>query len=393
MLETELTYLQSDTSSAASFEKALSKLSGQISSANASLETTRSHGRRWKALLTLYTTIAYLIFTLVLTLVLGPNQWSIPHYGGLIGAPVVIYGARRLLTLFFDWRTSRQQSYLDNLQQQRETKITELKKATKYDSTQELLQKYGAGPRQTPTKQTPQSGGKKASSPSQPQVRRTGIAPPATANIQPQGRMSPSTPQGLSNSPTYNSVRQPLLSSGTHSPVSPDQPGFAPNAFTGPSTTSVYIPESHWYDRILDVLLGEDETLVKNRLALICSKCRQVNGQAPPGIKTLEELGRWRCVSCGSWNGVENEATKVVQEMAEKMTAVPDPPASPVLETGQRHRSDDMTDEDGEEGHHDKSAPRDEIQDSEDDSEKENTTDSKRFTRSSAKQIANEVED
>ena len=45
--------------------------------------------------------------------------------------------------LFFDWRASRQQSYLEDLQQQRETKIAELKKATKYDSTQELIQKYG----------------------------------------------------------------------------------------------------------------------------------------------------------------------------------------------------------------------------------------------------------
>lgn len=92
--------------------------------------------------------------------------------------------------------------------------------------------------------------------------------------------------------------------------VSLEEPGFAPNAFS--STPPQYVEQSHWYDRLLDVLLGEDETQPKNRLALICSTCRIVNGQAPPGIKTLEELGRWRCGNCGAWNGEESEAKKVL---------------------------------------------------------------------------------
>ena len=62
-------------------------------------------------------------------------------------------------------------------------------------------------------------------------------------------------------------------------------------------------------------MLGEDETAAKNRLVLLCSKCRLVNGQAPPGVRTLEELGRWRCSACSAWNGVESEGTKVVKEI------------------------------------------------------------------------------
>jgi hypothetical protein len=62
----------------------------------------------------------------------------------------------------------------------------------------------------------------------------------------------------------------------------------------------------------MDVLLGEDETLPKNRPALICQNCRLVNGQAPPGMKNPEELGRWRCGGCGAWNGEESEAKKVL---------------------------------------------------------------------------------
>jgi hypothetical protein len=69
----------------------------------------------------------------------------------------------------------------------------------------------------------------------------------------------------------------------------------------------------------LDVLLGEDETLAKNRIVLICTNCRLVNGQAPPGVKSLEEVGRWKCGGCGAWNGVESEAANLMQEMTQKV--------------------------------------------------------------------------
>jgi hypothetical protein len=86
-------------------------------------------------------------------------------------------------------------------------------------------------------------------------------------------------------------------------------------------------PESHWYDRILDALLGEDEASAKNRLALICKQCRIVNGLAPPGIKTPEELGKWRCSGCGAWNGEEYEAARLLEESSKtEPVAIPESP-------------------------------------------------------------------
>lgn len=76
--------------------------------------------------------------------------------------------------------------------------------------------------------------------------------------------------------------------------------------------------EGHWYDRVLDLLLGEDENNPKNRMALICQNCRLVNGQAPPGTKTLADLGKWRCYGCRTLNGVD-EGAKAVQEMKERI--------------------------------------------------------------------------
>jgi endoplasmic reticulum junction formation protein lunapark len=327
-----------DDSSPASFEKALSRLSTQITSSSVSLEKTRTRAHRSKAFWTLWTTLAYLVSTTILVLVLGPQQWSVPHYAGLAGAPIVIYGVRSVLALFFDWQIARQQGHLGRLVKERDEKITQLKKATRYDTTQELLNKYGGS---TPRGQPGEKQGTKRKvstpRPQQQQVLRTGITPPPTANIpgrspgSQEGGSRPSTPgrQGVNagTPPPSRNVRSPLSSSmlydSPNSDLSPDEPGFAPNAFPGQPPSSTYAPDQQhrWYDRILDVMLGEDETLAKNRLALICTNCRMVNGQAPPGVRTLVEIGRWRCGSCGAWNGVEKvdrEVGRMVQEMKMK---------------------------------------------------------------------------
>ena len=276
-----------------------------------------------KALWTLYTILAYVVSAAILVLVLGPQKWHVPHYIGLVGAPALIYGVRTLLGLLFDWQIGRRQAYVDDLQKQRETKINELKKATKYDSTQELLQKYGAAPRQTPSKS--QQGTKRKVVSPQDQPQRTGLPPPPTANIVRPGSSLPNTPQRPNGpvSPIPNGyLRSPQSShSMTTSPtgIHPESPGFAPNAFSSgvPPPKSAYDKPSNWYDRIFDVILGEDETLAKNRLVLICSNCRLVNGQAPPGVQTLEQVGIWRCSSCGTKNGVESDTKTMVKQMTE----------------------------------------------------------------------------
>lgn len=73
----------------------------------------------------------------------------------------------------------------------------------------------------------------------------------------------------------------------------------------------------------MDVLLGEDETSPKNRIALICQHCRLVNGQAPPDIKTVEDLGRWKCSACGGWNGEERIEKTVLKEINARRKEMP----------------------------------------------------------------------
>jgi len=302
-----------------------------------------------KTLWTLYSGFAYILYSIILALVLGWNNWSIVEYTAIAGGPVLwvspfpnpqsngidmifrIYLGRLALATYYNYRTSSLQKHLDELQTQRDGTIDKLKAATKYNSTQQLLEKYGGGPspRSSPSQRT--ASGSKAK-PTQPGpataiAGRTGYAPPPTANI--PGRnapvVAPSTPQRtpLDITPalarTMNAPGSSSLTSAIPPMSSPAASAeFAPNAFSAPPQYSAVPDQPRWYDRLMDVLLGEDETLPKNRMALICKYCRLVNGQAPPGIKRPEDLGKWRCSGCGGWNGEDNEAEKLVAEMTQR---------------------------------------------------------------------------
>jgi hypothetical protein len=214
------------------------------------------------------------------------------------------------------------------LNKERDTTIDKLKAATKYNSTQELIDKYSSKPA-TP-KQQP--GDAKKRVPSGPQgqsqqQQRVFVQPPATANINRGPAPRPGTPVQQQSGPASPPLNQPQ-SSPLPLPSSPDKPSaeFAPNAFSSAPTypSAPAFGESRWYDRILDALLGEDETSSKNRFALICTQCRLVNGQAPPGAKSLEDVGIWRCSGCGAMNGKESEATKLVKQVTQAVKSEPE---------------------------------------------------------------------
>ncbi|PYI00764.1 hypothetical protein BO78DRAFT_401838 [Aspergillus sclerotiicarbonarius CBS 121057] len=352
---------KAEDTSPASFEKALAALSGKITRATTRLDLHRQHARRFKALWTLYTTFAYLLYSIILALVLGWQNWGLTEYAAIIGGPILIYLIRTASTSYYDYRISKTQSYLDDLHKQREKTIEDLKTATRWNSTQQLLEKYG-GESPKPTRSNSIKSGdakrksegaakrKQQQQQQQQHVQRTGLPPPPTANIRRPTPQQPSTPQPLPAPPVGLQQQQqqqpsPYMFPGQQGApnMGIEEPGFAPNAF--PSAPQ-YVEHSHWYDRLLDVLLGEDETQPKNRIVLICSTCRLVNGQAPPGVKTLEELGRWRCGSCGAWNGEESEAKKVLADI-QKEPQSPEATWEPVSSVDGETRSSvgDVTDE------------------------------------------------
>ncbi|KAF2500218.1 hypothetical protein BU16DRAFT_523026 [Lophium mytilinum] len=311
-----------DNNSAASFEKTLSTLSIKITKIAARNDSLRQRARRVRVMWTLYAGFAYILTALILTLVTGWRSWGTVEYSVMAGGPVVVYLVRTSLTTYYDYRISNTQLYLNSLYKERDATIERLKQATKYNSTQQLLEKYGSPPPKPEKGPSNAPSSRRKSEGPQKQGQRTNMPPPPTANIPRPGVSLPSTPSrpGSSASLRHHGSSASLRPASSRSddmpppPPPKDMPGaeFAPNAFAPPelarqytATSASSFTQSRWYDRILDVLLGEDETQPKNRLALICSECRLVNGQAPPGTRTLEDVGRWRCAGCRAWNGRE----------------------------------------------------------------------------------------
>ncbi|RYP27397.1 hypothetical protein DL768_011242 [Monosporascus sp. mg162] len=311
-----------EDSSPATFERILSTLSKKITDTQAQLDRVRSNSRRVKVIWTLYLSFAYLVYAIVLTLVvgwqnLGPWEWT-----GMAGGPVLIYVVRTVTTAYFNYRIDTLESRMKEHQSERAKTIQKLKDATKYDSTLELLEKYGGEKRPRAKRQPPgddeatdqeKKGANNKGSQSlrlRPHTGRPSILPPPTANI-PRPSTAPGTPQ------SHEQQGRPYPSPP---PLQQPTAEFAPNADPLPSSS---YPQQYdtqpgpprWYDRILDLILGEDETMPKNRIVLICNSCRLVNGQAPPGTKSLAELGTWKCMSCGAMNGEMDEGKMIMREV------------------------------------------------------------------------------
>jgi hypothetical protein len=208
---------------------------------------------------------------------------------------------------------------LESLYKERDATLEKLKLATKYNSTQQLLEKYGSvqpKPSQESLKD-PKPAKKRTSD------ARVFISPPPTANIPRNNNQLPSSPP-RPLPPSGPSSPSPNVNQRPPSPLPSED--FAPNAYDYPQQQAAppAYGQARWYDRILDALVGDDETLAKNRIALICKECRLVNGLAPPGAKTLEEIGKWRCSGCGVMNGEESKAAKLLKEVeAQKLAAAP----------------------------------------------------------------------
>ena len=282
-----------DDSSAASFEKILSHLAIKINKVSAQNDAFRQKQRRYKVLWTLYSTFAYILVAAILTLVTGYQRWTAGEYSAIAGGPVLIYAVRTALNAYYNYRITNSQTHLNELNKQREAAIGKLKAATKYDSTQQLLDKYGGASRSTqPSPQPPRKRKSDGVSNNQstPQGPRTGFAPPPTANIPRPPTGPPKPPVGAQGAPppTTQGLDPAIAAMMQSQRGSEPSEEFAPNAPASPArpptmrqASQQYSEGPKWYDRILDVVLGEDETHAKNRIALICGHCRLVNGQAP----------------------------------------------------------------------------------------------------------------
>ncbi|EPQ63917.1 Bgt-4119 [Blumeria graminis f. sp. tritici] len=321
---------KSEEKTPASFERILSALATKISAYQSQLDSLRSSKRRYKALWTLYTSLLYLIALAILILIVGSKNWTVWEGSALAGFPVVIYLGRRALTIYYSYRINTFTYRLEEKQAEQSRVIEKLKDTTKYDSTQKILEKYGSV-----TDKSKSLSPRKNTRSRSKQPQNTASKIPPTANI-PRSIWSSNqfiapklAVEKTIKSKTAHNEPPPLENKWSPNLAVPGPPEFAPNAFNTPLEypyESEKSMQGHWYDRILDLLLGEDEMLPKNRVALICHSCRLVNGQAPPGTKEISDLGKWVCHGCGAVNGDEKvknagkdlEGSNLVNDAAEE---------------------------------------------------------------------------
>lgn len=217
-----------------------------------------------------------------------------------------IYIIRVCITRVFGYLIRSSDARLDVLNNERQEKIEELKRKTNFYSTQALLKRF----------ENSDADG--------------------TFEDEPSFDQSHSGQSSVQHSPSAKAAAQ---AAQAHTQTAPQSPS-APNALQDTSKFAFqpYVPR--WYDRILDVLVGEDEMSPKNRYALICANCRNHNGLAQYGESPESVV--YICPHCGFKNGHPKKTTsRVDQKLSE---------SSQEDETrgGSNDQSSDSIDEDSE---------------------------------------------
>ncbi|KAK9474518.1 uncharacterized protein V1510DRAFT_411256 [Dipodascopsis tothii] len=262
---------------AETYERALRDSHTKIQAAESRLLGLRASYRRVRVLVTLYGSFVYLAYVVYVVLARsrGGARLTAPWLAALVAAPVGIFAVRRLVCVVYERLIAGVDERLGRLRRDQKIKIEEMKEKSGYYSTRALLERFddSNGPKD---KESPKVQ-RRSSRLQQQQQQQQQRGPPDAALA---ALVPPLDPAGR---PVYTPSHAPVV---------------------------VHDGPPRWYDRLLDALVGEDETSPKNRYALICSNCRAHNGLAPPGCTDPGEV-RYMCPVCGQWNPADKDADEL----------------------------------------------------------------------------------
>lgn len=252
--------------------------------------------------------------------------------------PVAIYLIRRFTAFWFHRSITYVTERNKALKAEQKEKIEELKQSTNFYSTKALLERFDSSYTAPPGGPNTEHN-KNANKPTRPGPRSRGHS---AANIKTQQQQPRKADNGAAPNPKRSSfIAQdfefspniPSLQSAQGDPAAPthitpqqqqqiiqQQLQQTPPASLAPVHNIAYQPR--WYDRILDVIVGEDEYSPKSRYALICVSCRNHNGLAQPG--ELPQYVIYICPRCGYRNGEEKKKRSVsAKHIAATATTTP----------------------------------------------------------------------
>ncbi|KAG0057227.1 hypothetical protein BGZ83_000640 [Gryganskiella cystojenkinii] len=295
------------------YEKILSDLDSNIRKAEMRLSAIKVREKRFMGLWLIYTVLAWIGYSAVFALYLhqqylnDPQPWALAFAPIVIGLPI-IYVGRWFITVWYRRAKTNEEAQLQLLRADQRLKVEELKKKTAYYSTKTLLERYDSSSQQQRSngprlngpdgRPLPQNGQPKSLQPNMmdPGLRqRTGLG---VTNAQGVPLGQGQRPLGLSPGQQHlhpqlspNAPRGPQGPQGLYGP---QPPTFAHNGMPAQHTPNT---ERHWYDKIVDVIVGDEGPDTK--YALICGQCFAHNGLALP--QEIDDI-QYVCPKCNFFN-------------------------------------------------------------------------------------------
>lgn len=244
-----------------------------------------------------------------------------------------IYFGRIIFTAYYTKMISSEESNLELLRIKQREKVEELKTKTNFYSTQSLIDRYSGSQKNTPEKsnislldlndsekKTPK---RNYSSPCFDSPLRSTFQNSNQQNQNPNLRL-----RHVNNNDSGNSFYDSFY-------MTSDKP-FPIDTYIKPSQDNSFI------SRILNFIIGPDETSPENRYALICKNCGIHNGLAPYGEK--RESIKYICINCGTWNGNIKQDIKNIKDSKDDPTIFKNSPIKEEMSKNKKELSPECQD-------------------------------------------------
>uniref|UniRef100_A0A3Q3KE26 Endoplasmic reticulum junction formation protein lunapark n=1 Tax=Monopterus albus TaxID=43700 RepID=A0A3Q3KE26_MONAL len=327
------------------------------------LEDFRAKNQRlqklWVGRLLLYSSVLYLLTSLIVYWLYLPEQWlqrlamALPFFI----YPLLVWFIRKLLIFLFSKRSERNSDKLEDLKVAKKNILEEVMEKETYKNAKLILERFDPeAKRKTELESTP-ARPQMSPRPGQ-EIRQRGVpmrpmpmGTPVAMTMTPSGARPPSgqgdTPVAPGGPPVRSSVSASVLQ-GTvpRSPCSPI-PGVGMHP-PGPPLARPILPKDRGaLDRVIEYLVGDGP---QNRYALICQQCFSHNGMA---LKEEFEYLAFRCAYCYFLNPARKtrpQAPRLPEFSYERRlraeSHVPDP--TPCSETDTEESAPPCGDEKGE---------------------------------------------
>jgi len=303
------------------FEKELEKIEEQLTNLEVRREETHANQRRYLSSLVFYSILIEVGLVVWYYFHKKPKAVldQAIHASVLVIFPIFVFLLKKCVVFYYRRRILNDEIRLTKLRNALKFKLDDRKRATEFESTQNLLKRYGKlldSPGAEKDKKTP--GKSHGNSTPSSAGRQPNLGTPANS------RPAPTTPVSTF-SPNYAQSSTPQKPAGQNfaNQITPPIPSYTTPA------NQVSAPKG-WMNKLVDYLVGDGP---KHGYALICSNCYQHNGFAPAG----EEDMQFRCRNCSFLNQRGKTATPPVtfsqlqREPASNRNPSPIPESNPTL--------------------------------------------------------------